>query len=243
LPWLMDEHMPLISPSTIQNRLLRTLPRKALKELLLALQPVPLPVKQVLHQPGDHLDFAYFPVAGMVSIVLSLEDGGTIEVGTVGSEGMLPIALVLGDTVANSESMVQLEGSALRMPADILRQRLDTNEALRRHFGRYAHSFHQQVAQTAACNGAHSLEQRCARWLLLARHRIGSDELPLTQEFLSMMLAVRRAGVTEAAGGLQQAGLIRYRHGHITVLDPTGLEEISCECFGRIAAQEAQLNV
>jgi CRP-like cAMP-binding protein len=230
-----------ISPSTIQNRLLRALPLKALKELLPALQPVPLPVKQVLHRPGDHLDFAYFPETGMVSIVLPLEDGGTIEVGTVGSEGMLPIASVLGDTVASSEAMVQLEGSALRMPADILRQRLDANAALRRHFGRYAHSFHQQVLQTAACNGAHSLEQRCARWLLLARHRIGSDELPLTQEFLSMMLAVRRAGVTEAAGGLQQAGLIRYRHGHITVLDPAGLEQVSCECFRRIAAQEAQL--
>jgi CRP-like cAMP-binding protein len=233
--------MALISPSTIQNRLLRTLPRKALKELSPSLQPVPLPVKQVLHRPGDHLDFAYFPETGMVSIVLPLEDGGTIEVGTVGSEGMLPIALVLGDTVANSESIVQLEGSALRMPVDTLRQRLDVNAMLRRHFGRYAHSFHQQVSQTAACNGAHSVEQRCARWLLLARHRTGSDELPLTQEFLSMMLAVRRAGVTTAAGALQQAGLIRYRHGHITVLDPAGLEEVSCECFGRIAAQEAQL--
>jgi CRP-like cAMP-binding protein len=229
-----------ISPLTLQNRLLRALPLKALKELLPVLQPVPLPVKQVLHRPGDPLDFVYFPEAGMVSIVLPLEDGGTIEVGTVGREGMLPIALVFGDRVANSKSVVQLEGSALRMPADILRQRLDVNAALRRHFGRYAHSFHQQVSQTAACNGAHSLEQRCARWLLLARHRIGSDELALTQEFLSMMLAVRRAGVTTAAGALQQAGLIRYRHGHITVLDPTGLEEVSCECFGRIAAQ-AQL--
>ncbi len=230
-----------ISRTTIQNRLLRALPPKALKELLPALQPVPLPLKQVLHRPGDHLDFAYFPETGMVSIVLPLEDGDTIEVGTVGGEGMLPIAPVLGGTVASSEAIVQLEGSALRMPADILRHRLDSNEALRRHFGRYAHSFHQQVSQTAACNGAHSLEQRCARWLLLARHRIGSDDLPLTQEFLSMMLAVRRSGVTTAAGELQQAGLIRYRHGHITVLDPAGLEEVSCECFGRIAAQEAQL--
>ena len=233
--------MHSISRSTIQNRLLGGLPLKGLQSLLPALQPVPLPVKQVLHQPGDHLDFAYFPETGMVSIVLPLEHGGTIEVGPVGSEGMLPIAPVLGGTVASSEAIVQLEGSALRMPADILRHRLDSNEALRRHFGRYAHSFHQQVLQTAACNGAHSLQQRCARWLLLARHRIGSDDLPLTQEFLSMMLAVRRSGVTTAAGELQQAGLIRYRHGHIRVLDPAGLEEVSCECFGRIAAQEAQL--
>lgn len=233
--------MHSISRSTIQNRLLGGLPLKGLQSLLPALQPVPLPVKQVLHQPGDHLDFAYFPETGMVSIVLPLEHGGTIEVGTVGSEGMLPIAPVLGGTVASSEAIVQLEGSALRMPADILRHRLDSNEALRRHFGRYAHSFHQQVLQTAACNGAHSLQQRCARWLLLARHRIGSDDLPLTQEFLSMMLAVRRSGVTTAAGELQQAGLIRYRQGHITVLDPAGLEEVSCGCFRRIAAQEAQL--
>jgi CRP-like cAMP-binding protein len=238
---MREEHMKLISRSTIQNRLLRALPPKALKALLPALQPVPLPVKQVLHRPGDSLDFAYFPETGMVSIVLPLKNGGTIEVGTVGSEGMLPIAPVLGGMVATSEAIVQLTGSALRIPANILRHRLGSNEALRRHFGRYVHGFHQQVMQTAACNGAHSLEQRCARWLLLARHRIGSDELPLTQEFLSMMLAVRRAGVTTAAGALQQAGLIRYRRGHITVLDPAGLEEVSCECFERIAAQETRL--
>ena len=150
------------SRSVIRNRLLRGLPLKALQVLLPALQPVPLPVKQVLHQPGDHLDFAYFPETGMVSIVIPLEQGGTIEVGTVGNEGMLPIALLLGGKVASSEAIVQLEGSALRMPADILRQRLNANEALRRCFDRYAHSFHQQVSQTAACNGAHGLQQRCA---------------------------------------------------------------------------------
>ena len=233
--------MPVISPSSIQNRFLRALPPKALKELLRALQPVPLPLKQVLHRPGDRLDFVYFPESGMVSIVILLQDGGTIEVGTVGNEGVLPIALLLGGEVATSEAMVQLEGTALRMPAEALRQSLDANKVLRQRFARYAHSFHQQVSQTAACNGAHSLQQRFARWLLLARHRIGADELPLTQEFLSMMLAVRRAGVTTAAGGLQQMGLIRYRHGHISVLDPAGLEEVSCECFGRIAAQEAGL--
>ena len=233
--------MPDISPSSIQNRFLRALPPKALKELLRSLQPVPLPLKQVLHRPGDRLDFVYFPESGMVSIVILLQDGGTIEVGTVGNEGVLPIALLLGGKVATSEAMVQLEGTALRMPAEALRQSLDANKVLRQRFARYAHCFHQQVSQTAACNGAHSLQQRFARWLLLARHRIGADELPLTQEFLSMMLAVRRAGVTTAAGGLQQMGLIRYRHGHISVLDPAGLEEVSCECFGRIAAQEAGL--
>ena len=233
--------MPVISPSSIQNRFLRALPPKALKELLRALQPVPLPLKQVLHRPGDRLDFTYFPESGMVSIVILLQDGGTIEVGTVGNEGVLPIALLLGGEVATSEAMVQLEGTALRMPAEALRQSLDANKVLRQRFARYAHSLHQQVSKTSACNGAHSLQQRFARWLLLARHRIGADELPLTQEFLSMMLAVRRAGVTTAAGGLQQMGLIRYRHGHISVLDPAGLEEVSCECFGRIAAQEARL--
>jgi CRP-like cAMP-binding protein len=233
--------MQFISLSKIQNRFLRALPGKLLDELLPELQPVPLPVKQVLHRPGDHLDFAYFPETGMISVVVDLEDGGTIEVGTIGNEGVAPSSLVLGGEVARSEAMVQIGGSALRMPVGTLTHRLDANRPLRRHFARYTEIFHQQVAQTAACNAAHSVDQRCARWLLLARHRIGSDDLPLTQEFLSMMLAVRRAGVTMAAGALQQAGLIRYRHGQITVLDPNGLEEVSCECFRLIKDQESEL--
>ena len=199
--------MQFISPSEVQNRLLRALPPTELDDLLQTLQPVPLPIRQVLHRRGDRLDFAYFPETGMVSVVLDLEEGSTIEVGTIGSEGVVPSTIVLGGMAARTEAMVQIEGSALRMPADTLRQRLDTSEQLRRCFSRYAECFHQQVAQTAACNGAHTVEQRCARWLLLARYRIGSDELPLTQEFLSMMLAVRRSGVTMAAGALQQAGL------------------------------------
>jgi CRP-like cAMP-binding protein len=230
-----------VSPSQIQNRLLRTLSSAELDELLPSLQPVPMPLRQVLHRRGDHVDFAYFPETGMISVVVDLEDGSTIEVGTIGNEGVAPSILVLGSEVTRNEAMVQIEGSALRMSADTLRHCLGEHEPLRRHFARYAEIFHQQVAQTAACNAAHSIEQRCARWLLLARDRIGSDEVPLTQEFLSMMLAVRRAGVTMAARSLQQVGLIKYRHGHITILDPEGLEEVSCECSRLIRDQESEL--
>jgi CRP-like cAMP-binding protein len=226
--------------NSIQNHLLRMLPPEALDGFFQALQPVPLPLKQVLHHRGDEIDFAYFPETGMISVVVDLEDGSTIEVGTIGNEGVVPSSLILGGKVARTEAMVQLEGSALRIPATTLRHAIDASEVLRHTLSQYADIFHQQVAQTAACNGAHSVEQRCARWILLARHRISSDELALTHEFLSMMLAVRRAGVTMAARSLQQAGLIRYRHGHITVLDAAGLEEVSCECFRFIIDQEAQ---
>src|SRR4026207_929521 len=217
--------MPIISPSSIQNLFLkvpscqsaeRASPGPAAGAVAgqAGLAPTGRPPRLCLF-PGSWDGVHRPPAAGR----------HTIEVGTVGKEGVLPGAPPPGGEVATSEAMVQLEGTALRMPAEALRHSLDANKVLRRHFARYAHSFHQHVARTAACSGAHSLQQRFARWLLLARHRIGSDELPLTQEFLSMMLAVRRAGVTTAAGALQHAGLIRYRHGRITVLDPAGLEE------------------
>jgi CRP-like cAMP-binding protein len=154
---------------------------------------------------------------------------------------MLGINHLLGGEIAFNRAIVQIAGSALRISARVLRQQLAADERLREHLGRYAESFYFQVSQTAACNGGHSLRQRCARWLLLARHRLGSDELPLTQELLSMMLAVRRAGVNEVALTLQEDEIIRYSRGQITILDPDKLEAMACECSRLIAEQEARL--
>ena len=227
--------------STIQNQLLSRLPAKQLDRLFPHLHSVPLQLRETLHERGGRLEHAYFPQSGMVSFVVPLEEGGSVEVGTVGREGLVGIEFPLGAEVGLQHAMVQVEGQALRIEARKLEAAIEDDAALRLHLARYAQCFHFQVAQTAACNAGHTLEQRLARWLLLARHRIGSDELPLTHEFLSMMLAVRRAGVTVATGTLQQAGLVRNRRGHVTVLNVAGLEEVSCECYRLITAKEEVL--
>jgi CRP-like cAMP-binding protein len=227
--------------ASVRNHLLDRLPPKERDRLRADLETVTLKVRETLHKRGNRLEHAYFPQTGMVSFVIPLEEGGSVEVGTVGSEGMVGISLLLGGEFGLQEAMVQIEGQALRMSARKLRAAIEADAALRLHFARFAQCFHFQVAQTAACNAGHTLEQRLARWLLLARHRIGSDELPLTHEFLSMMLAVRRAGVTVTAGTLQQAGLIRHRRGHVTVLDPRALKDVSCECYRLITEHEEAL--
>jgi CRP-like cAMP-binding protein len=230
-----------LSRSLIQNSLLAALPPRTLGKLLPHLEEVQLTLKDVLEQPGDALEHVYFPQAGMISITVPLEGGQPVEVGTIGKEGMLGSSLLLGGETAVNIAMVQIEGSALRIPVQALRQQLDDDIRLRAQLGRYAQSFYFQVAQTAACNGTHSLNQRCARWLLLARHRVGSDNFPLTHEFLAMMLAVERPGVTLAARALQRVGAIRYTRGNVTILDTTRLETLACECSRVIQAQEARL--
>jgi CRP-like cAMP-binding protein len=232
--------MPGLSRGSIQNSLLSSLRSAALSRLLPHLERIALPKQKALAHPGTRLTHAYFPEAGMISVIVPLESGA-IEVGTIGREGMLGVNHLLGGDIAFNRAIVQIAGSALRLPGPTLRDALKTDERLREHLGRYGESFYFQVSQTAACNGGHSLSQRCARWLLLARHRLGSDELPLTQELLSMMLAVRRAGVNEVALSLQKAGIIRYDRGHITIVDPASLEAVACECSRLIQEQEARL--
>jgi len=227
--------------SSIHNRLLSRLKPKQLDRLHPDLEPVHLQVKAILHERGSRLEHAYFPQSGMVSFVIPLKDGDAVEVGTVGSEGMVGIGLLVGAERGLHEAMVQIEGEALRISAAKLAAAVEEDPLLRLHLGRYLECFRFQVAQTAACNAAHSLEQRLARWLLLTRHRAGSDQLPLTHEFLAFMLAVRRAGVTVATGTLQQAGFIRNRRGIVTILDTEGLEEASCECYRLIREQEEAL--
>ena len=174
-------------------------------------------------------------------MLAQLEDGLTAEVGLVGREGMVGLPLVFGIETAFIEAMVQAPGAALRMEASAFRHALDEHPALRTLLFRYSEFMHAQVAQTAACNGNHGLEQRLSRWLLMSHDRTNGDELPMTQEFLAMMLCVHRPSVTVAARILQRANLIRYGGGSITVLDRSGLEATACECYGMVRQHHQRL--
>ena len=229
------------SPPTPRNHLLAALPPHDLARLRPQLEPVALLVPQVLYAAGQPIPAVHFVETGWVSMVARLEGGDLAEVGLVGREGMVGLSLALGADAASTEAMVQGTGTALRMDAAAFGQALAGSAALHRLLLRYALAFQAQVSQTAACNGRHRLEERLARWLLMAHDRAEGDELPLTQDFLSMMLAVRRSGVTIAAGILQQAGLIRYVRGRITVLDRPGLEAAACECHGAVQREHARL--
>jgi CRP-like cAMP-binding protein len=215
-----------------RNRLLAALQPQALAALRPRLQHVQLHLRQTLHRPGEPIAAVHFPETGWVSMLAPLDDGDAAEVGVVGREGMLGLPVLLGADNDDIEAMVQTPGTALRMDAAAFRGELERSPALRTLLLRYALVHHGQVARTAACNGRHHTEERLARWLLIAHDRAEGDDFPMTHELLSMMLGVRRAGVTVAAGALQRAGLIRYERGRIEITDRPGLESASCECYG-----------
>ena len=196
------------------------------------MKPVELPLRQILHAAGEPIDAVYFPETGYASMLASLEDGDAAEVGLIGREGMVGLPVLLGADHDDIEAMVQSPGTALRMSTAAFREALERIPALRVLLLRYALVHHGQVARTAACNGRHHTDQRLARWLLMAHDRAEGDEFPMTHEFLSMMLGVRRAGITVAAGQLQKAGFIRYERGRMEVTDRPGLESAACECYG-----------
>ena len=216
----------------LRNRLLRALPPDELGELWPKLEPVELEMRQILQHPEQPQTAVYFIETGWMSMLAYMEDGDAAEVGLVGSEGMLGLQLLLDDELDDLEGMVQCPGTALRLPAAAFREALERLPGFRRLLHRYVLVQHGQVARTAACNGRHDIPQRLARWLLMAHDRSGADTYPKTHEFLSMMLGVRRAGISVAAGTLQKAGLIRYTAGKITITDRAGLENASCECYG-----------
>ena len=193
---------------------------------------MPIRVRDVLHQVGRPVEHVYFPHSGMGSIVTPLRRGIRIEAATIGTEGILGVAYVLGDALATEETMIQMPGEATRLRVRVLREEFDRDEVLRTLLLRYSQILMGQIAQGSACNRAHEIEARCARWLLSTHDRVPGDEFPLTQEFLAMMLGVRRAGVSVAQHKLQQDGLIRYTRGTITILDRKGLEAVACECYG-----------
>jgi hypothetical protein len=216
------------------NRLLAALPPDVLQQLTPELETVSLRNKEVVQSIGQQAEHVYFPHSGMGSIVIHMKGGVNVEAATVGNEGTLGISYVLGDTLATEEMMIQLPGEASRLRIRVLRAEFDRDERLRTLLLRYSQLLMGQIAQGSGCNRVHPLEGRCARWLLSTHDRVAGDQFPLTQEFMALMLGVRRAGVSVAQNALQQDGLIQYTRGQVTILDRAGLEEVSCECYGVI---------
>ena len=192
---------------------------------------IDLETPQQIYEAGREIQEVYFPIDAVLSVVTEMRDGGSIEVGTVGREGVSAIPLLLGATTSANESYCQVPGRAVVIDSDYFRQLLRADDAVSGRAGSVSPSVCEHAGQLAACNRTHNLYQRCARWLLLTHDRVNSDKIALTHEYLAMMLGSRRSGVTIAASTLQRAGFIRYAHGHIMVLDRQGLEEASCECY------------
>jgi CRP-like cAMP-binding protein len=224
--------------TTPRNRLLAALPPEPLARVWPTLEPVELPLRATLYAAEAPIAYVWFPETGWVSMLAYLEDGDAAEVGLIGREGFVGLPVLLGADRDDLEATVQCPGTALRMDAAAMdaaafRDALGGVPAFRTLLLRHALVHHGQVARTAACNGRHHIEDRLARWLLMAHDRTtGNDEFPMTHEFLAMMLGVRRAGVTVAAGRLSKAGYIRYERDCVEVTDRPGLESAACECYG-----------
>lgn len=217
-----------------QNRLLAALPDRDYRRLARHLVPVPLELRQVLHEPGERIRHVYFPQSGAISLLTMVGTNKAAEVAVVGREGVVGGSTTLGIHISPVRALVQGEGMALRIEAAQLRKAFTGNGAWFRELYRFTNALMGQAAQTAACNRFHTVEARLARWLLATRDRVNSRHFDLTQEFLSVMLGVRRVGITGAAMHLQKQKLITYSRGHIQILDPLRLEASACSCYGVI---------
>src|ERR1700726_1497409 len=218
-------------PDRRTNRLLSLLSDEDYERLRPHLSHVVFDYKKSLYEASRPIDHVYFPIDGVASLVLTTAEGTSAEVGTIGNEGLVGLPICLGDRDAPSSVYVQVPGMALETDARVFRDQLERSRTLNLVMLRYAHAFFNQVAQSAACAHLHRVEQRCCRWLLMTRDRMPSGDFLLTHEFLGMMLGVRRTTVTDVMGSLQKAGLIRYRRGHVTILDHDGLRQRACECY------------
>jgi CRP-like cAMP-binding protein len=212
-----------------------SLPEDDFEALRPHLERVQLRLGMILHEMGSPIEHCYFSDGGMISLLIRLEDGASIEAGVVGKEGFVGGAALMGfEDAAPHTSMIQMPGMGLRIAPSVLRDEMLRRPGLLQGVHRFTQALTTQIAHTAACNAHHDLQERLARWLLMAHDRAESDTLPLTQEFLSMMLAVRRPGVTVAARSLQATGAIEYHRGRIVVLERQLLEEAACECYGLV---------
>lgn len=213
------------------NDLLASLTQPVWQRLTPHISRVELPLGKVLYESGDVLTHVYFPATAIVSLLYVMENGASAEIAVVGYEGVVGVSLFMGGESTPSRAVVQSAGYAFRLPAQVLKREFHRGGELQRLFLRYTQALLTQMAQTAVCNRHHSIDQQLCRWLLLSLDRLLDNELIMTQELIANMLGVRRSGVTEAALKLQQAGLIRYTRGRITVLDRPGLEHRTCECY------------
>ena len=220
-----------IQPSPFQNHTLAALPKAEFERLSPHLELVSLPLGDVLCESGRQLNHVYFPTNSILSLLYVLEDGASAEIAVVGNEGILGISLFMGGDTTPSRAVVQSAGFGFRLKAHIIKTEFNRAGPVLRVLLRYTQALITQMTQTAVCNRHHTIEQQLCRRLLLSLDRLSSNSLTMTQDLIANMLGVRREGVTEAAGKLQRAGLIRYSRGHIDVLDRTGLERRVCECY------------
>ena len=224
-----------------KNLLLSALPDAEWAHWLPHLEAVDMPLGKVLYESGVTLSHVYFPTTAIVSLLYVMEDGASAEIAVVGQEGIVGISLFMGGESTPSRAVVQSAGQAFRLEAKLMMQEFNRAGPVLHLLLRYTQALITQMAQTAVCNRHHSLDQQLCRWLLLSLDRLHSAEIVMTQELIANMLGVRREGVTEAAGHLQKAGLIRYRRGHITVLDRTRLEQRACECYAVVKKEYDRL--
>lgn len=222
----------------VKNRIFAALPQQEYKRLLPQLELVSLQVGESLYKSGDFIEYVYFLDSGLISLITHMSDGTSIEVGIIGRDGMVGIPVLLGDEIAFEEAIVQIAGGGVRLKSSLLKDSLKRKHSpLLTQLLLYTRNLMKQVVQTAACNRLHTVEERFSRCLLMCHDRMESDEVPLTQKFISNMLGTRRASVGTAAKGLQAQGLIRYSRGHIMILERDELEKSACECYRAVKGE------
>ena len=224
-----------------ENQLLALLPQGDRKRVLARCERISLGIKTILYEANGDIPHVYFPLSGMVSLVLNTQEGQTIEVGTIGNEGMVGTPLALVADKSPVEVLIQVAGDLLRMTTKDFLRELKRSSALRDAAQRFAQALMTQISQSVACNRVHPVEERICRWLLMTHDRVGLDDMVLTQQFVSQMLGVRRPSVTVVAGALQKAGLIRYTRGKMTILNRKGLEAGACECYQIVRRESERL--
>jgi CRP-like cAMP-binding protein len=223
--------MPSQDSYDSKNRLLTALPKEEYERLLPHFELVSLELKQTLYTPNEPIEYIYFPNNGVISLLTIMENGEAIEVATVGNEGMVGLPIFLGASTIPGEAFSQIPGTAMRMKASVFKREVTSGSIIHGVLQRYTQTLFNLIAQSAACNRLHSIEERFCRWILMTQDRVGANEFPMTHEFLGQMLGVRRASVSVVAAVLQKAGIINYNRGKMRVIDRPQMENISCECY------------